>query len=381
MLVATPSLDADEGRVLELIGEARSKLVYSLDSPRRWTGHLRRTAMARAVQGSNTIEGYNITVEDAIAIAQNEEPLEANKETEMAVSGYQRALTYVLQLAKEPAFEYSARLVQSLHFMMLEHDLSKNPGLWRPGWAGIRNERTGDMIYEGADSGELPVLMGELIASLNAPGGIEPTVKAAMAHLNLVLIHPFSDGNGRMARCLQTLVLARGSTSLDPVFISIEEHLGKNTPAYYDVLKAVAGPRWSPSSDARPWVRFCLTAHYRQVETQRRRQREIQRLWDSIEEMVQRLGLPDRTIYALADAAFGWRVRNATYRPNAEVSHHTASRDLKALVDAGLLLPRGERRGRYYVGGPTVASLRVATREPRSIPDPFVELQQRALPL
>ena len=62
-----------------------------------------------------------------------------------------------------------------------------------------------------------------------------PLVAAAMAHLNLVLVHPFSDGNGRMARCLQTFVLARDGL-LAPEFSSIEEYLGRNTSAYYAVL-------------------------------------------------------------------------------------------------------------------------------------------------
>ena len=53
-----------------------------------------------------------------------------------------------------------------------------------------------------------------------------------MAHLNLVMIHPFEDGNGRMSRALQSLVLARDHI-VAPEFASIEEYLGRNTPAYY----------------------------------------------------------------------------------------------------------------------------------------------------
>lgn len=58
-----------------------------------------------------------------------------------------------------------------------------------------------------------------------------------MAHLNLVMIHPFRDGNGRMARALQTLVLALDEV-LEPTFSSIEEWLGSNTADYYLVLAA-----------------------------------------------------------------------------------------------------------------------------------------------
>ncbi len=50
--------------------------------------------------------------------------------------------------------------------------------------------------------------MRALIRSLNREDGHHVMVRAAMGHLNLVMVHPFSDGNGRMARCLQTLILA-----------------------------------------------------------------------------------------------------------------------------------------------------------------------------
>ena len=87
-----------------------------------------------------------------------------------------------------------------------------------------------------------------------------------MAHLNLAMIHPFKDGNGRMARVLQTLVLARERAGR-PEFSSIEEYLGRNTDAYYAILQQVGQGRWNPHRDALPWVRFCLIAHYRQAAT------------------------------------------------------------------------------------------------------------------
>ena len=52
-------------------------------------------------------------------------------------------------------------------------------------------------------------LVEELVEQLSANNETPAIVRGAMAHLNLVMIHPFRDGNGRMARCLQTLTLAR----------------------------------------------------------------------------------------------------------------------------------------------------------------------------
>lgn len=286
-------------------------------------------------------------------------------------------MSYVLQLSDGPQFSYSAELLRSLHYMMLHFDLSKHPGKWRPGPLYVRNEGKQEVVYEGPNAEDVPALMDELVLSLNEKDDTKVLVRAAIAHLNLDMIHPFSDGNGRMARCVQTLILAREGI-LEPQFCSIEEYLGRNTQAYYDVLAVVGGGSWHPERDARPWVQFCLTAHHRQAQTLLRPTKEMHRLWDALETETARRGLPPRTMMALVDAALGFRVRNSSYRIMAEVSYNLASRDLKLLADHGLLIARGERRGRFYIAAEPIQHVRKETREPR-IPteDPFEEKSKR----
>jgi len=381
-LFAPARLDERELLVLAQIEQLKETLRYAVDgSPRTWSGLLRRSTFARVIRGSNSIEGYDVSVDDAIAAVEGEQPLDASAEAWAVVEGYRSALTYVLQLAADPHFGYSVDLIRGLHFMMMQYDLRKNPGRWRPGPIYVRDEDRREVVYEGPGAELLPELMTELVRSLEDARDVPPIVTAALGHLNLVMVHPFSDGNGRMARCLQTLVLARNGT-LAAQFSSIEEYLGRNTQAYYDVLAEVGGGAWHPERDTRPWVRFCLTAHYRQAMTLLRRTRELARLWDMLETELKGKGLPERLIFALADAAVGYAVRNATYRPIAEVSEQVASRDLKLAVDAGLLTPEGERRGRYYKAAPVLVDLRRRTHEPRGVKDPFAELGDTAtLPL
>jgi Fic family protein len=371
MIFATPTLHPQEAEVLARIEELRRALGYSVSaSPKRWFGLLRRITFARAVRGSNTIEGYDVALDDTIAAAEGEEPIDPKTEAWAAVTGYQSAMTYVLQLADDPHFRYSADLLRSLHFMMLQYKLSKNPGRWRRGPIFVRDDEKDEVVYEAPGADLIPGLVDELADYLNGRDYVPGILKGAMAHLNLVMIHPFSDGNGRMARCLQTLVLARGGI-LAPPFSSIEEYLGRNTRAYYDVLAEVGAGSWSPERDARPWIRFCLTAHYRQATTLLLRTRELQRLWDALEEEIAKSHLPDRTILVLADAAIGLRVRNATYRPIAEINDNLASRDLKSLVQQGLLVPEGEKRGRFYVASEALKAIRAKTRESHRVEDPF----------
>ena len=110
-----------------------------------------------------------------------------------------------------------------------------------------------------------------------------------------------------------------------------------------------------------------------------RRIKEVERLWADLERITGRHELPERTIAALYDAAMGFRVRNAMYRAidKDEITEQTASRDLRELVDAGLLMPQGERRGRYYLASDVIKAARKAivdARDPRDDSDPFAGL-------
>jgi Fic family protein len=371
MLFEAPKLDDPELEVVARTEDLQRNLKYAVQTPKRWPGLLRRALFARAIRASNSIEGFNVTVEDAIAAVEGDEPLDAADADWRAVRGYRSAMTYVLQLAEDPHFRHSTDFLRSLHFMMMEYDLSKHPGRWRPGPIQVVDEAKREVVYRAPDAEAVPGLMEELVASLNQSGDSTPSmVRAAMGHLNFAMIHPFSDGNGRMARCLQSLVLARAGT-LVPEFSSIEEYLGRNTREYYDVLFRVGAGSWSPRRDARPWIRFCLTAHFRQATTILRRTRELQQTWDALEIEVKKRKLPERTILVLSDAASGLKVRNAAYRNVADISDQVATKDLKRLVDCGLLIASGDRKGRTYQAGELVKEIRARFEEPKGIPDPF----------
>jgi Fic family protein len=378
-----PELGFEELRVLEMIEELRHDLRHRVAEPRRWIGGLRRVAFARNVQASNSIEGYNASLDDVVAAADGEALLDADTETRLAVEGYRDAMTYVLQVAQDPSARLDEGLLKSLQFMMLRHDLGKHTGHWRPGAVYVRSEATKEIVYEGPDVDLVPELIAASLAQIE-DDSVPAVVRAALAHLNLVMVHPFSDGNGRMARALQTLVLAREQI-LAPVFSSIEEYLGRNTSAYYEVLAEVGQGRWNPGADTFPWVRFCLTAHYRQAKTLIQRITEAEQLWIACGKLARAHRLPERCVGALSEAAQGFRIRRATYMHNVqitfgeEVSRLTASRDLKAITDAGLYRPIGDTRGRHYLATDEVKQLASdirAKRPPRLEDDPFLLASQ-----
>ena len=132
-----------------------------------------------------------------------------------------------------------------------------------------------------------------------------------------------------------------------------------------------------------------LTAHYRQAWTLERRVHETESLYDGIDQLVAHHGLPTRAVGALADAARGRRLRRTIYMNLVDmtsgepISELTASRDLKAMVDAGVLVPKGEGRGRIYLGSQELRQQWLdvrATRPPKAHDDPYVTRSQTVLP-
>ncbi|MCE7005338.1 Fic family protein [Kibdelosporangium philippinense] len=368
----SPDLDETDRAVLSEIDQFRSEMRFALSEPKRWTGQLRRNLLAKAIQGSNSIEGYDVSDEDAVAAVEEEEPMTADQATWAEIQGYRSAMSYVLQLADDPHFRLDQSLLRSLHYMMLAHDLAKSPGRYRQKTVYVIDEARDRVVYEGPDFELVPDLMQDLVDSIAGDRG-DPScfVRAAMAHLNLVMIHPFRDGSGRMARCLQTLVLARDSV-IAPQFSSIEEFLGRNTPDYYEVLARVGQGSWQPGNDATLWLRFSLRAHHMQAQTVVARLREASLLWAELDRLAEESGVPERAVPAMFDASMGRRLRRSSYVKLADVEERTASRDLQDLVDARLLIATGENRGRTYEATERLRNVRRAIHEELpSISDPY----------
>jgi len=385
MIYKIPTLRPIDHLILREIGELRERLRLHLRVPQRWQGNLRRAVLTRAMRYSTAIEGYESTWEEADALAEGEEEEGANRETRDALSGYRDALTFVLQVAESwPPIDL--RTLRALHFMMMRRDLRSRPGNWRSGQVWVRDNE-GAVVYIPPGRDLLEDLLGELAEQLAAEEA-PVLVKAAMAHLNLTMIHPFRDGNGRMARCLQTFVLSAGGI-MEPLFSSIEEYLGRNTGSYYRVLQEVGAGEWSPQRDARPWLEFCLTAHYRSVRTHLRRIEETEFMWGECEILAERSGLPERVVGALNDAARGRVLRRSTYQRITELataekpSEAAATRDLAALARAGLLLQEGEARSRRYRAALRLREAWLRTRSlhrARRYEDPYVLFGQESLP-
>src|SRR6185437_5561908 len=184
------------------------------------------------------------------------------------------------------------------------------PGRLREGGV-IVTRGLGRDPYRPPQSIDVRGLMGEVATWLDK-GDLarHPVVRGAMAHLNLVSIHPFRDGNGRLARVVQSLVLAREGL-LRPELVSIEPYLGRHTREYYAVLEEVQGRTFEPLRDVSAWIEFCIEAHVFEAAERRRWLEVAYARHDFCEELARREGYPARFGIALDQALLGLPVTNA----------------------------------------------------------------------
>jgi Fic family protein len=339
----TPALKGQ----LDELAELRAALGDRVKTRGRWMGSLRRQVRASSIESSTSIEGFSVSPEEALALADGRDVGDRDREERQAVACYARAMDHVGTMAVDPSFRWVDRVILDLHFDACHFQRDRDPGLWRTGPIGV-TAADGSLEYEGPDGERVVALMDEVLDRLGRGDlEVDVVVRAAMAHLNVVSVHPFRDGNGRVARIVQSLVLAREGLAA-PEFFSIEEHLGSHTREYYAALREVQGGSYRPERDASGWVSFCVDAHLSQA---RRRLAQIEAAaarWAHLEELAEGRNWPDRLVIALEQSLAGGAERSR-YGEEAGVSPATASADFRRLLDAGLVEQRGRGRSSRYL--------------------------------
>lgn len=354
MIHATPPLTPSTTALLEELDSIHADLAHELGRAAPWDGTLRREARVDAVVASTSIEGFSVDGATARALVDGIHPT-GEDEDRWAVACYARAMEHVRVMADDPAFRWLDRVVLDLHFDACVFQRAKSPGRWRERAISV-TAPPGGHVYSAPDAAEVPKLIDATLDWLSHRTDDEHLlVRAAMAHLHVVSIHPFRDGNGRIARIVQSLVLARGGV-LAPEFASIEAYLARHTDEYYRQLQLAQGPSYDPSRDASEWVEFCLTAHRVQGADFQARIRTIAKRWSTLELLVAARRWPDRLVIALQFAATTGLTR-AEFAAEAGIANPTATLDLRRLLDAGLLEQRGTGPTTRYVASAALRDL------------------------
>ena len=350
-----PSMVTDQLR--RDLEAARAELDRYAALPSQYTGELRRHVLAQSVHYSTRIEGNTLTLEQVESLLAGDKVAAPRGQLQEA-QNYQEAMAYAQSLALSPDARIGEDTIRAIHYLVSKSLLGDyDPGRYRTVQNFVVDGLTDRRVFLPPRESEVPDLMRELLDWLNSERELPPAYRAALAHLNLVAIHPFLDGNGRTARVLETLVMYQAGYR-SQALVSLEAYYGRDTRAYYDGLRASLGSRYEPvRADVTPWIDYSLRAHIQQanvaVESIRRVVAEV----DGLLEAFEGEGITPWQNLALWVACRSGRIANRTYRSIARRSSQSAATDLSHLAERGLLRRVGRGRSTVYVATPRVRGI------------------------
>lgn len=352
----TPSIH-DSQRLKEL-REARNTLELSQATPGLYVGDLRRHALARSVHYSTRIEGNTLSLSQVETLLRGGQVAAPSAQQREALNYYE-AMEYAQSIAASPSPRLTEDVLKAAHFIVTKSlPGDYNSGRYRSVQNFVINSASQRAIFRPPPPEQVPGLMEEYVRWLNSPHrDLHPYYRAGLAHLNLVAIHPFDDGNGRAARVIESLLLyLAGYRAQD--LVSLEEYFGRDTQRYYRAIADALGPTYEPEGhDASPWMDYYLTAHARQASDEAARLRRVSAQVDALGEAFGSL-LTNRhlQVVGLFVACASGSITNGAYRDGVGVGNQTAAKHLVQLVELGLLERHGRGRATHYT--PTELTLR-----------------------
>jgi len=223
-------------------------------------------------------------------------------------------------------------------------------GAWRDNRTGPMQVVSGPIgrqhvHFEAPKAERLAAEMRSFLDWFEGDAGMDPVLKAGLAHLWFVTIHPFDDGNGRIARAIADLALARSENSPQR-FYSMSAQIRQERSAYYAILEETQ----NGTMDVTPWMDWFLGCLGRAIEGAQTTLSAVlakARFW----ERMQGVQLNDRQrvmVNRLLDG-FEGKLTTSKYAKLAKCSQDTALRDILPLVERGILVrnPQGGRSTSY----------------------------------
>lgn len=188
--------------------------------------------------------------------------------------------------------------------------------------------------YEAPPSEAVPAMMNDFLAWVQADNGVDAVMKAAVAHLWFVAIHPFDDGNGRLARTITDMLLARAD-AMPHRFYSMSAEILRERKAYYAILERTT----TDATDLTPWIEWFLQTLRNAIERAEVRVRRIVRkssFWQRHREVAMN-ARQVKVVNMLWDG-FEGKLTSSKWAKINKTSQATALRDITDLVEKGILV-------------------------------------------
>lgn len=340
-------------KILKNVGmiEASKEVIENAPLVPSFEKQFQSDAQIRTIHHGTHIEGNDLTLFQTKKVLEGQEVYARARDIQEVVN-YRN----VMQLLDELAVKrggYDKEMIKDIHRATVDRIIvPEKVGVFRTTEVVIKEEGTGNVIFQPPPSNEVPYLLDDFFEWLNDASSreVHPIIRAGISHYVLVAIHPFVEGNGRTVRAFSSLILMREGYNIKK-FFSLEEHFDEDPGSYYEAIAEV--DRQSPNLGAReitPWLEYFTGVVAIELEKIKDKVRKLSvdsRLKVKFGEQVALTERQMRLIEYLGDQGSGGM--NELKRVLPMVSEDTILREIRDLMDKGIVKKQGSTKASKYV--------------------------------
>ena len=350
--------------ILKNIGwvEAAKEVIENAPIVPAWEAKFQNEAKLKAAHFGTALEGNDLSLSDAKILLEQgvNTPQEAvaagvvGRERDVQeVMNYRKVLDYLDSLKGTENFSYTKELILEIHKLVTQRLMPDDrSGQYRQVQVVLKNSLTGEVGFRPPAFLEVPFLIDDFLRWLNSEFGRSehPVIRAGVTHYVLAAVHPFVEGNGRTARAFAMLVLLMEGYDIKS-FFALEEYFDSHAEDYFGSLMAVSNQTSRlEDRDLTPW----LETFTQSLAIELTRIKDIVRQLSIDSQIRQRQGkqvtLSQRQLKLMEYLNAHGEMTMAEARGQLlMVSEDTILRDLKDLMNKGVIAKKGSTKAARYV--------------------------------
>ena len=309
----------------------------------------REDALVRTVHYGTRIEGNELNLTQAEKVMMGQDVVARERDIQEVIN-YRKAMELIAELRiKDKGLMINEDTIKRLHKITVNKILPiEKCGEYRKTKVVIKNNQTGEVSFRPPETSMLSGQIKDLLAFISAKQNqdIHPVLESGIVHYELARIHPFVDGNGRVARALSTLTLFIKGYDIRK-FFSLEEYFDRNASNYYQALQSVAKNK----GDLTIWLEYFTEGLAIELSKIKEKVEKI-----SVDgKLREKLGgkpllLSDRQLKIIEYIQKTGYLQNKAFGELFPmISEDTILNELKVLVQNGIIKKQGVTKGAKYI--------------------------------
>lgn len=325
--------------------EASKEVIENAPLVPSWEARFREDAIVRTVHHGTHIEGNELSFSEAEKLLAGAKIVGRERDIQ-EVLNYRNVIKFIEEYDKNDITE---EVLKHIHETTVNRILPDDAiGIYRKTQVVVKNSQTGEVTFRPPPAIEIPFLIASFLQWLNTTSvdDMHVVLKAGIAHYEMVRIHPFLDGNGRVARAISVLVLCKAGYDIKR-FFSLEEHYDQEPLAYYDALQSVG----KMNGNLTGWLEYFsegLAIELSRIKEKIKTLSTDLKLKKSLGG--QQLSLTERQIKVIEFVQENGFLQNKSFfELFPMISEDTVLRELKDLIKKGIVKKEGTTKGVRYV--------------------------------